>query len=98
MQVYSLLSVFVRNIQGLIKCIMLILLKFQAVSIMWLICNESWFAELLILKADDSFAKYIMLNFSISPHFPTISLPHISHYALLLEALHPKSLNMLMKN
>lgn len=77
MQVYSLLSVFVRNIQGLIKCIMLILLKFQAVSIMWLIRNESWFAELLILKADDSFAKYIMLNFSISTSFPYhFTAPH----------------------
>lgn len=51
-----------------------ILLKFQVVSIMWLTCNESWFAELLTLKADDSFAKYVMLNFS--PHFPIIA-PHL---------------------
>lgn len=75
MQVYSLLYTFVRNIQGLIKHIMLILLKFQVVSTVWLTCNESWFAELLILKADDSFAKYVMLNFYISPRFP-ITAPH----------------------
>lgn len=72
---------------------MLLLLKFQVVSIMWLICNGSWFAELLILKADD-FCKIYYAELTSFPY----PMPPISHYALLLEALHPKSLITLMKN